>query len=58
MTSIIAAVNEHLNATWAATGYSVVPRDYLVPPTKFALMNSLKAAELARLGTATGRPAA
>lgn len=38
---IRASINQVLSDAWAASGYSVVPRDLLIPPEQFALLSSI-----------------
>lgn len=38
---IRAAINLILSNAWAATGYTLVPRDLLLPPEQFALLSSI-----------------
>ncbi|HAN7681593.1 TPA: DUF2184 domain-containing protein [Escherichia coli] len=38
---IRASINQALSDAWAASGYSVVPRDLLIPPEQFALLSSI-----------------
>ncbi len=36
-----AAINKVLTDAWAATGYTIVPRDLLIPPEQFSLLSSI-----------------
>lgn len=38
---IRASINKVLSDAWAATGYTLVPRDLLLPPEQFALLSSI-----------------
>ncbi|HFW6948501.1 TPA: DUF3383 family protein [Escherichia coli] len=38
---IRASINQVLSDAWAASGYSVVPSDLLIPPEQFALLSSI-----------------
>jgi len=39
---ILAQVNEILTTSWAATGYTVIPRELRIPPAQYALLGMAK----------------
>lgn len=51
---IRASINQVLSDAWAASGYSVVPRDLLIPPEQFALLSSIIVSSAGNANAKTG----